>query len=246
MQNIFPFLRNICFDVFEKKFFLLILLVVSVFSFGNEKGAYAKNNKNFYGKVRLGLGYESQKYTGSDVKDVFDNIDFGKNKSNQAPVISLGYNLYYRLNKKFELLGGLEIQGRYAIKGKDFVSFDNGSVEYNEFLRLSAKLGFKTNLNKKVAVETYGIIGGNMVQHKNFELLGTGRISNKEEKFTNFGLSTGVGVDFVIVDRFTIGAEYRRGFVKVDYERLNGSGYAYNCKFNMKTDSILAKIGYQF
>ena len=231
--------------MFVKKF-LLISLAISVFSFSNMQGAYAKNNKNFYGKVRLGLGYEYQKYTGSDVNDVFDSVDSGKNKSNQAPVISLGYNLYYKLNKKFELLSGLEVQGRYAIKGKDFISFDNGSVEYNEFLRLSAKFGVKTNLNKKVAVETYGIIGGNMVQHKNFELLGTGRISYKGEKITNFGLSTGVGVDFVIVDRFTIGAEYRRGFVKVDYERLNSSGYSYDSKFNMKTDSILAKIGYQF
>ena len=231
--------------MFVKKF-LLISLAISVFSFSNMQGAYAKNNKNFYGKVRLGLGYEYQKYTGSDVNDVFDSVDSGKNKSNQAPVISLGYNLYYKLNKKFELLSGLEVQGRYAIKGRDFISFDNGSVEYNEFLRLSAKFGVKTNLNKKVAVETYGIIGGNMVQHKNFELLGTGRISYKGEKITNFGLSTGVGVDFVIVDRFTIGAEYRRGFVKVDYERLNSSGYSYDSKFNMKTDSILAKIGYQF
>ena len=232
--------------LFMSKRFLLLLLTISLSIFSNIEDAYArsdakKNNrksKNFYSKVKIGVGYELQRYTGSDVKDAFDSSD-EKNRFNHAPVISLGYNLYYKLNKRFALLGGLEVQGRYTIKGKDFVSSDGGSVQYNEFLRLSAKLGFKTNLSKKVAVETYGIIGGNIALFEDIELLSAG---TRDGKCTAVGLSAGAGIDFVIADKFTVGVEYRRGFTNIDIDHLSDDV----SKFKMKTDSVLAKIGYQF
>ena len=131
-----------------------------------KKDNIKKTSSRFYGRARVGLGYEYQRYTGSFVKSLWNEFNYDGNKSNQAPVISLGYNMYYTLNKRFALLGGLEVQERYPIEGKKFASF--GSIQYaaqyGEYLRLNAKLGLKTDLTKDVAVEAYGIIGGNIAE----------------------------------------------------------------------------------
>ena len=145
----------------------------------------------------------------------------------------------YTLNKRFALLGGLEIQGRYPVSGRKFASYSAEYIDnyykYDEYLRLNAKLGLKTDLTKDVAVETYGIVGMNMAGFK-----------VKQDDFDtdtskmNVGLTTGAGIDFVIVDRFVVGVEYRYGLNK--FKNLGED----NLKFKMKTHSVLAKIGYQF
>ena len=203
-----------------------------------------KEENRFYGKVRVGVGYEYQKYAGGDIENLKDTAritpGYDIKRSNQAPVISLGYNLYYKLNNRFALLGGLEAQGRYPVSGSNVVSFYTfdsvQKVKFGEYFRLNTKFGVKTNLNKKLDVETYGIIGMNVATLKtdyaNYPEINTSR--------TNVGFTTGLGADLVIVDKFIVGLEYRYGankFKNLD-EGVNS--------FKMKTHSVLAKVGYQF
>ena len=199
-------------------------------------------NKNV--KIVNRVGYEYQKYAGGDIENLKDTAritpGYDIKRSNQAPVISLGYNLYYKLNNRFALLGGLEAQGRYPVSGSNVVSFYTfdsvQKVKFGEYFRLNTKFGVKTNLNKKLDVETYGIIGMNVATLKtdyaNYPEINTSR--------TNVGFTTGLGADLVIVDKFIVGLEYRYGankFKNLD-EGVNS--------FKMKTHSVLAKVGYQF
>ena len=140
--------------------------------------------------------------------------------------------MYYTLNERFALFSGLEIQGRYPVDG-EFASIDVYHYKYGEYLRFNAKLGLKTDLTKDIAVETYGIVGMNMAEFKSKQ------DGDGYDKM-NIGLTTGTGINFIIVDKFILGVEYRYGLNK-----FNNIGET-NSAFKMKTHSVLAKIGYQF
>ena len=134
-----------------------------------------KKQSRFYSRTKVNIGQDLQEYTKNLLAEyALDSHVAAKRKYNTAIVIGFGHNTYYKLNERFALLAGLESQIRYSTGGDVFRGvyesawwYKEESFNFKEYFRLNAKLGFKVNLNKKVSVETYGLVGMNIIKLSN-------------------------------------------------------------------------------
>lgn len=197
-----------------------VLSATILASASSAANAYNFNDK-IYGKAVGKIGISAQTYTG-DIKDIVDQDTTGdttKNKANVALSLSVGYNLYYKVNSFLHPFVGLEAQGRVPVFGSKFldykglrtggyVSIDGFTYDFKDFFRFNAKFGAKMNISQKFALQPYALLGMNVMKLKHTSEGYTGY--NK----TKVGLTTGAGIEAIINDIFIIGAEYRFGYGK--------------------------------
>lgn len=200
-----------------------------------------------YGRVNVSLGYNMQKYTGDDFKDLRDPWkDSGAktNKYNHALTIGVGYNFYLKVNDRFNPFVGFEALGRLPLAGNKVVDAnltgeygdpDVLSAKFNEYFIFNGKFGGKVNIYKDIAVAPYAMIGFNVAQHKLRDE--STEIVNK----TKVGISTGAGVETlfkVMNQEFSAGIEYRYTMNKFTIE------YPEHQRFY--THNLMVKFGYHF
>ena len=201
--------------------------------------------QNFYGKANVNLGYNPQSYQG-DVKDWINDAkdeNADTNKYNHGITIGVGYNVYYKLNKK--LFGktihpfvGLDITGKIPVAGTKLIKetdevitdVDEGIAEGNEnaghkigeYFMFHVKAGAKLELNKDVAISPYYMLGFNVLKYK-----------VDDDSKTKAGLSTGVGAEVLFKEKYSAAIEYRYTLNKfTDYK--------------IETNNMMLKLGYHF
>ena len=91
------------------------------------QSAYTMNlTDDVYGRVNVSLGYNIQKYTGDDFKDLInawkDELGTKTNKYNHALTIGVGYNFYLKVNDRFNPFVGFEALGRLPLAGNKVVN----------------------------------------------------------------------------------------------------------------------------
>ena len=204
---------------------------------------------NFYGKANVNLGYNLQGYQG-DVKNLINDAkdeNADTNKYNHGITIGVGYNFYYKLNKKLfdktihpfvglDITGKIPVAGTKLIKETDEVrtedeegnaeGSENAGNKIGEYFMFHVKAGAKLELNKDVAISPYYMLGFNVLKYK----------VDSESK-TTAGLSTGVGVETLIKEKYSVALEYR-------YTLNNVKGSESDLK--VQTNNMMLKLGYHF
>ena len=127
------------------------------------------------------------------------------------------------------------------------------SMRMREFFVFNAKLGSKIVFGKYFSLQPYAIVGFNVLQGKFgilnanytiYSLMNGGEVkllnntSSSAKTKINIGLSTGAGIECLIYERLSIGAEYRHTF--------NQFKIFENSKTKVQTRHMTVKIGYYF
>ena len=127
------------------------------------------------------------------------------------------------------------------------------SMRIREFFVFNAKLGSKIVFGKYFSLQPYAIVGFNVLQGKFgilnanytiYSLMNGGEVkllnntSSSAKTKINIGLSTGAGIELLIYERLSIGAEYRHTF--------NQFKIFENSKTKLQTKHMIVKIGYYF
>ena len=213
------------------------------------QSAYTMNlTDDVYGRVNVSLGYNIQKYTGDDFKDLInawkDELGTKTNKYNHALTIGVGYNFYLKVNDRFNPFVGFEALGRIPLTGNKIVDAnltdaygdpDVLSAKFNEYFIFHGKFGGKVNIYKDIAVAPYAMIGFNVAQYKVKDE--STELFNK----TKVGISTGAGVETlfkVMNQEFSAGIEYRFTMNKFTTE--------YPERLRFYTHNLMVKFGYHF
>ncbi len=170
----------------------LSLVAITAFSTINTANAVDFSDK-FYGHIKIGIGASYQHIKGSD-----------NNKNNYAPIINVGYNVYYRLNDIINPFIGLEVRTRIAIS--DRVYKDRTTrISHREILTMNANIGSKIKVSNNISIAPYGMVGftyGDIVFNY------TGIMTDDFYKY-KVGFTTSAGIEAIISDRYYIGLEYR-------------------------------------
>ena len=231
-----------CMKRISKLFFL-----VNIFSFIalNNVFAYDFTDK-IYGKANISIGYNLQKYTGSYFKQIMHNKGISTeerkvNKYNHAITISLGYNLYFKINNYFHPFVGLEAISNLPLTGNTINSYlgqnRHGEIfrttlKFKEYFILHGKFGTKINIYNNFVIAPYLIAGINRARYK------TARNYQSLYKQIKTGFSTGIGIETFMTNNFSVSLECR--ITRNKFILANGYkaiGYTHN---------ITAKIGYYF
>ena len=127
------------------------------------------------------------------------------------------------------------------------------SIRVCEFLVFNVRFGGKIVFNRYFAIQPYATVGFNVVQRK-FSFLhgnyttynlpngGVVKLLNDTSSTTktkiNIGLSTGAGIELLIYERLSKGADYRH--------TVNQFKIFENSKTKVQTRHMTVKIGYYF
>ena len=194
--------------------------------------------KNFYGKANATIGYSLQVLDG-DLKDEIDTMErsggYDTSKTTHGLTLGIGYNVYYKLNNFVHPFVGLNVEGRVPLKADLYTYYDYNNLGYvtdtptlnfEDFLSIHAKLGAKMNLAKNIDVAPYYLIGFNVAK----------LVDNGEDGVdkTKAGLSTGVGVDTILFNRYLVGVEYKYSMVKKITEDTNAEGHQIGIKLGVQ------------
>ena len=204
------------------------LLCAGALVAGLAQGAYAMDlSSSVYGKAHVDVGYNLQGYTG-DVDKIIDGADVAGAKThslNHSISLGAGYNVYYKYNAKINPFVGAEATFKVPVFGQKFIDEWN-YMKAHEWFIMNAKLGAKVVLDKDLAVSPYVTLGFNVVQMKDREL-----------SVTKAGLSTGVGVEGLLSDKYSVAVEYRYTYNEMGPKTGN---------IEAETHNFMLKFGYHF
>lgn len=203
--------------------------------------------KKFYGKANATIGYSLQVIDG-ELKNELDEIkeyDYDVNKLTHGLTLGVGYNVYYKLNNFINPFVGLNIEGRIPLKTEIFYynsgdGFFVNKYKFTDFLSVYARLGAKLKASKYVDVAPYYLLGFDVFKSEeryNDIALDTYPVENISDK--KVGLSTGVGVDTILFNRYILGFEYKYSMTKVAMDHRD-------TKIKAESHQIGFKFGVQF
>ena len=214
-----------------------LLLCSTALALGVTTNANAMDfGKNFYGLANATIGYSLQVLDG-DLKDMVVNGEdfYDKSKLTHGLTLGVGYNVYYRLNNFINPFIGLNVEGRIPLKSKlyscrvydDDDNVGEETIKFKDFFAMHAKLGAKMNLSKNIDVAPYYLIGFNIAK-----LISSDSV-NSEENFskTKAGLSTGIGVDTILFNRYLVGVEYKYSMINKIANDVKAEGHQIGIKF---------------
>ena len=178
-------------------FSIVFALLVVTYNIANA----SEFSDKFYGHAKLGASVS------------FQNNKFGSHdiwlKKNRAMVnIEFGYNVYYKLNDFIDPFIGVNFRGKIPT-GNKIVNDKSEEINGNEYFSANINVGAKLKINKAVSIAPYGLAG-----------LAADKISAEYiwSSFpfseANIGFIAGSGIEIILFDRFSIGAEYRYGETK--------------------------------
>ena len=110
------------------------------------------------------------------------------------------------------------------------------SLKAHEYMVLNAKAGCRIFLNNSVSLSPYGTIGLNIAQAKVNIGFHDRTIDNST---TNIGLSVGLGLESIVMDKLSIAIEYRRTVNKFNFA-------TYGDKLRVQSNNLNVKVGYYF
>ncbi len=172
--------------------------------------------QKIYGKANLMFAYSIQPYSNSNPHT--------EDPLGHAFVLGGGYNVFYKINKTFAPFGGVELLFRIPLTGYKALN------SYREFMMFHFKIGVKIRLNRDFSLLPYYIIGFNVAQV----------VDNayNTPSVTEASLSTGLGVDLVIYDKYSVGFEWR-------HSRFGQTFAGVNYMSNV-ANNVSFKFGYHF
>ena len=160
----------------------------------------------FYGHAKLGASVSLQ-------SNKFGGYDLWFKKDRARVNVEFSYNVYYKLNDFIDPFIGVNFRGKIPTGDNAIKDYSNDNiikVTGNEYFSASVNLGAKMKINKAISIAPYGLAGLTIdkVEYKNkyYPVYPIGD--------TNVGFTTGGGVEVILFDRFSIGAEYRYGETK--------------------------------
>lgn len=192
-----------------------VALSLSVLLAQNKALSYNFTQK-IYGKANIMFAYSLQPYSNSH-----PHTD---DKIGHAFVLGGGYNVFYKINRTFAPFGGVELLFRIPLTGYNALS------SYREFMMFHFKLGVKIRLNRDFSLLPYYIVGFNVAQI----------VTNvyKTPSSIEASLSTGLGVDVIIYNNYSVGFEWRYSRFE---KTIGGVHYISNVANN-----VSFKFGYHF
>ena len=187
--------------------------------------ANVANADNFsdklYGRAKLGFGFSAKNINIQGNDDEEGGIS-GVKKTKPKMIIDFNYNVYYKLNDFVDPFVGVNFRGAIPLNGNsigkvyenevnpysgEVVDTTEYKMGYQEYMSMALNLGAKLKINNNLAVAPYGLVGFSIDKSQ---------VSSPEENFytADVGFVTGAGVEMILFDRFSIGAEYRYGQTK--------------------------------
>ncbi len=228
-----------------KKIFVVFfyILLASNLALAQEYKDDSFESKNkIYGRTKISVGFERQKFNDKMYKKLLEIAGEGKNsvvnRVNKAAIFNIGYNMYYKMYKNIHLLAGADFKLRFDVNRRgpvfqattiaESTNAVNDDVYIDDFAKANLKFGAKLILCEYISIETY-ITGG----------AGFIKTSTPDKTQIRLGYNTGVGTDIVFNDRFFVGAEYL--WIGSDAEFTIGQK-----AFKFNAYSLVAKAGFQF
>ena len=177
-------------------------------------------NDKIYGKANVNFAYTLQTYT--------DTREYGEPTADlgHAFLLGGGYNVFWKAHKMIHPFAGAELSFRIPLNGY------GDMIDYKEFMLFHFKFGAKINALKDVSFLPYYIIGFNVAQYK----VDNGWFGETKEIAAS--LSTGLGLDVLIKEKFSVGFEWRYSRFKKD---VNGGTLD-----GMHAHNVSFKFGYHF
>lgn len=222
--------------------FFSILLASNIAIAKEYKDDSFESKNKIYGRTKISIGFEQQKFNDKMYKKLSEIAGEGKNSVvnsiNKAAIFSIGYNMYYKMYRNVHLFTGADVKLRFEVNRRGTVfqattiaentSAVNDDVYINDFAKANLKFGAKFIVCEYVAVETYLTGGAGFI-----------RTSLQDKKQIRLSYNTGVGADIVFNDRFFVGAEYL-------YMFSNAAFTIGQTAFKFNASSLIAKVGFQF
>ena len=197
--------------------------------FANLAQSAIATDKSIYGKAHIDIGYNLQGYT-NDIDKMIDYADLVGLKTrsyNNSITFGGGYNVYYRYDAIINPFIGAEATFKIPVSGQKFIYNQTGYIKIHEWFIMNAKLGAKILFGKDFALAPYFTLGFNVMQMKDSD----------DVSATKAGLSTGIGIEGLLSDKYSVAVEYRY--------TSNDMGAKFE-NLKAKTHNFMVKFGYHF
>ncbi len=199
---------------------------------GNNSASFSSKFRN---RVKIGFGASWQSSTVDGIDTEWWGVDdfVGTKKNNVAIDINIGDNIYYKLNDVVHPFVGLELKVRIPVTSDKFYMSGDGmhGFGYKELFVSSLNIGAKINVTNNFSIAPYGLVGvfAHRIRDYDYEY------NDDIWSDTNIAFTAGGGIELIMLDRCSIGLEYRysKGEFKHIFKGTNAVNHTVATKFSV-------------